>query len=81
MINIKEVLKRLENMIGKNFDCEDIVIAFDSEEKVIVNKVEGEESNFSGHGLCDCYNAYEDTEGSELFVIYVNNDNKIVDIR
>lgn len=81
MKNIKEVLERLENMIGAEFDENEIIVAFDSEEEVIVNKVEGQETNFEGHGLCDCYNAYENTEESEVFAIYVNDDNKIVDIR
>ena len=81
MINVKEVLERLEKMVGTEFDEDDIIIAFESDEEIIVDKVLGEESNFEGHGLCKCYNAYENTEDSEIFTIYVDSDNEIVDVR
>ena len=50
------------------------------EEEVIVEKVIGQESHFEGYGMCDCYNAYENTEDSEVFSIYVDEDNEIVDV-
>lgn len=81
MINVNEVLERLEKMVGTEFDESDIIAAFESEEEIIVNKVIGQESNFEGHGRCDCYNAYENTEESEAFTIYVNSDNEVVDVR
>lgn len=72
------MLSNLERLVGKEFDVDEIIIAFESEEEVIVSRILGEESNFEGHGLCDCYNAYEDIEGSKSYSIYVNQDNKIV---
>ena len=81
MINVNEVLKNLEKLVGTEFDVDDIIIAFgDNEEEVIVEKVIGQESHFEGYGMCDCYNAYENTEDSEVFSIYVDEDNEIVDV-
>ena len=81
MINVQEVLKRLEKMTGTDFNEDDIVIAFGSDEEVIINEVQGQESNFEGHGLCKCYNAYENIDDSEVFTIYVDNNNVIADVR
>lgn len=81
MINVKEVLERLEKMVGTEFDESDVIVAFESDEDVIVDEVEGQESNFEGHGICTCYNAYENTEDSEIFTIYVDTDNEIVEVR
>ncbi|MBE6043558.1 MAG: hypothetical protein E7216_04900 [Clostridium thermopalmarium] len=78
MINVEKVFKRLEKMIGSEFNTDEIIIAFESEEEVIINEVVGQESNFEGHGLCTCYNAYEDVEDSEIFKIYVDKNNIIV---
>lgn len=80
MINVNEVLGRLEKMVGAEFDESDVIVAFESDKDIIVNKVEGQESNFKGHGICTCYNAYENTEDSEIFTIYVNTDNEIVEV-
>lgn len=81
MLNEKKVLERLLKLIGKQFDKDDIIIAFQSDNEVIVNKVIGQESNFDGFGKCDCYNAYENIENSILFTIYVSNSNEIVYVK
>ena len=81
MINTKGVLEKLQNMIGSEFDEDEIRIVFESHKYVIVSRAEGEELNIYKHGICKCYNAYEDSEDSEIFVIYVNNENKIVCVR
>lgn len=81
MINVNEVLERLEKMVGTEFDESDVIAAFESEEEIIINKVEVQESNFERHGKCDCYNAYENTEDSEVFTIYVDSENEIVYVK
>lgn len=81
MINVNEVLERLEKMEGKKFDEDNIIIAFESDLEVIINKVEGQESHFDGYGVCRCYNAYENTEDSEVFAIYVNKNDEIVSVK
>lgn len=81
MINIKEVLERLEKMIGSEFEENEIIIAFDSESEVIIDEVEDQKSNFEGQGLCKCYNVYENIADSEIFTLYVNDNNKIVSVK
>lgn len=81
MLNIKKVLENLEKMVGSEFDEDDIIVAFESEEEIIIDEVQGQESNFEGHGLCKCYNAYENIEDSEIFAIYVDSNNIIADVR
>ncbi|MFQ9249294.1 MAG: hypothetical protein ACLR3R_18755 [Clostridium paraputrificum] len=82
MINVKEVLEGLKKMVGTKFDEVDIIEAFgETDEEIIVNEVEGQESNFDGHGICKCYNAYENAQDSEIFIIYVNGNNEVVDVR
>lgn len=81
MVNEKEVLKRLSKLIGSQFDEDDIITAFGTDNEVIVNKVVGQESNFDGFGKCDCYNAYANIDNSTLFTIYVSNSNEIVYIK
>ena len=78
---MKNLEERLKSLIGKEFDEDDVIVGFESEDKVIVGKIVGQESNFEGHGMCDCYNAYEDKEESETYSIYVNSKNIIVDIK
>lgn len=81
MVNEEEVLKNLSELIGRQFDEDDIIIAFESDNGIIINKVVGQESNFDGFGKCDCYNAYENIENSIIFTIYVSNSNEIVYIK
>lgn len=78
---INEVLARLEKMVGTEFDESDVIVAFESENDVIVDEVQGQESNFEGRGLCKCYNAYENAEDSEIFTIYVDENNEVVEVR
>lgn len=77
---MKNFLEELEKMIGKQFDEDDIIVTYETEEEVIVSEIEGQESNFEGHGTCKCYNVYENIEGSEIFTLYVDEDNEIVSV-
>ena len=77
---MNKTMENLERMVGYEFDYDEIIAAFDSEEEITVNEIIGQESNFEGQGLCKCYNAYEDIGDGEVFEIYVNTNNEIVSI-
>ena len=81
MINVNKVFEEMEKLIGCEFDENEIIYCFeDTEENIIVSKVEGYTSNFDGHGVCQLWNAYEDKVGSEIFSIWVDDENIIVDL-
>lgn len=76
-----EDLKNLQELIGKEFDTDEIICSMtDLEEAVVVSKVEGHTSNFEGHGECQLYNTYYDMEDTEVYNIWVNSDNIIIHV-
>lgn len=79
--DVQEILKELNEMVGKEFDYTDIGCVFTGDdEECIINEVEGQGCNFDGHGYCKCWNAYYNDADSEVFNIYVDEDNEIVAI-
>lgn len=85
--NIEDFIKEdkiyynLYKLIGCEYNCDDIISCFeDTEEEIIVNEDTNITSNFDGEGLCKLIVAYENTEDSVEYKIYVNQDNKIVSI-
>ena len=78
--NNKKVLENLKEMIGKEVDANDIICCFeDTENEVIVDNT-NVFSNFEGYGKCECVDAYENTEESEIYHLYISEDNILVDI-
>jgi len=73
-------LENLKEMIGKEVDENDIICCFeDNEEDIIVSNT-GVYSNFENFGKCECVDAYENTEESEIYHLYISEDNILVDI-
>ena len=82
-INRDMVLENLKALIGKEFD-ESVVEAFgsfDDDTEVIVSEAKGYTNNFEGYGVCTAWNAYINAEGSEVYIIWVNEDNIIAEVR
>ena len=80
---IKEdkVYYNLYKLIGYEYDYDNIVSCFeDTEEEIIVNEDTNITSNFDGEDLCKLIVAYENTEDSVEYRIYINQDNMIVSI-
>lgn len=85
MITVDGVLKNLKKMIRKEFDTNEIIEAFEDfeeggETEVIVSKTTVT-SNFETHGECDGWNAYINYENSTHFVIWIDQNGKIVAVR
>ena len=85
--NIEDFIKEdkvyynLYKLIGYEYDYDNIVSCFeDTEEEIIVNEDTNITSNFDGEGLCKLIVAYENTENSVEYRIYINQDNRIVSI-
>lgn len=81
MINIEEVCKSLSKLIGEEFNEDEIICCFeDTEENIIVSKVEGKKTNVEGYGICQLYEVYVDSKSSVsffIFFIYVDDNNII----
>jgi hypothetical protein len=85
MKTLKEVLKDLKLMVGNEFDENEVIVAFgdfeeNGETDVFVSKIYGNKSNFEGHGMCQLYKAYINSENSNvtIFNIYVDSNNIVV---
>ena len=81
-MNVKNVLENLENLIGKEFDDDEVICAFEDfeengETEIIISESEGYTSNFEGYGKCTAWNAHINTEDSTDFIIWVSEDNII----
>ena len=77
---VDTVLIELQKLIGRGFDHDDIYCCFDNGIEVILSKVEGRVSNFEGHGMCQLWNVYYNDKDSEIYDIWVDEDDIIVDI-
>ncbi|MGL5330956.1 MAG: hypothetical protein ACRDD7_16965 [Peptostreptococcaceae bacterium] len=74
-------LNELEKLVGGEFNVDEIICCFtDTEEEIIVSKVEGVRNSFEGYGACQCYNIYENTAAAEIYTMYVSEDNEIVSV-
>lgn len=72
-------LERLQTLIGKEFDTDDIICEMiDEDEQVIVSKIEGYTSNFEEHGECQLYNVYYDYEDAIIYEVWVDYNNIII---
>ena len=81
MKNIESVMNEMEKLIGREFNEDDIICCFqDNEEDIVVSEVEGYTSNFEGHGTCQLWQAYENKKDSEMFNVWVDDENIIVEI-
>lgn len=85
-MEVKEVLKNLTNLIGKEFDQDTIICEFEDfqengETEVIVSESENYYSNFEDYGKCTAWNAHINTDNSTNFVIWVSKDNIIADVK
>ena len=76
-----KTLKNLKKLIGKEYNYNDVVCAFeDNTEDIIVNDNTCTTMNFDGHGECKLILAYENTQNSIEFEIYVDNNGIIVEV-
>lgn len=82
-MTIKTDMERLQNLVGKEFDRDDIICEMLEipDEWVIIDEVEGCESTFEKeYGKCKLYNAYYSLEDATIHDIWVNTDNIIVKV-
>lgn len=78
---MKNDLERLQILVGMEFDEDEIICSMeDEEEPVIVNEIVGYTSNFEEDGICQLYNAYYNLEDAELYNVWVNEENIIVEV-
>lgn len=73
-------LNNLKNMIGEQFNNDNIICnMIDKNDAVIVSDT-SITSNFEGYGTCNLYNCYYDNQDSNIYNIWVDDDNIIVDV-
>ena len=75
-----KTLKNLKKLIGEEYNYNDVVCAFEDTEDIIVNDSTCTSVHFDGHGECKLILAYENTEDSIEFEIYVDNNGVIVEV-
>ena len=76
-----KTLKNLKKLIGEEYNYNDVVCAFeDNTEDIIVNDNTCTTMNFDEYGKCDLILAYENTQNSIEFEIYVDNNGIIVEV-
>ena len=75
-----KTLKNLKKLIGKEYNYNDVVCAFEDTEDIIVNYNTCTSIHFDGHGECKLILAYENTQNSIEFEIYVDNNGIIVEV-
>ena len=76
-----KTLKNLKKLIGEEYNYNDVVCAFeDNTEDIIVNDNTCTSIHFDGHGECKLILAYENTQNSIEFEIYVDNNGIIVEV-
>ena len=75
-----KTLENLEKLVGQNFDYDDITCCFeDTENEVIISRTENY-SNFENEGNCQLIQAYENDTDSDMFEIWINEDNTIIHV-
>ena len=80
-MNMVKTLKNLKELIGEEYNYNDIVCAFeDNTEDIIVNDNTCTSIHFDGNGECKLILAYENTQNSIEFEIYVDNNGVIVEV-
>ena len=80
-IEVDKDLVNLRKLEGTTFDEDTIICSMsDSTEEVIVNNSHVL-SHFKGHGICLLYNVYYNYGDSIVYNVWVDDDNKIVQIK
>jgi hypothetical protein len=75
------ILSNLKSLIGNEFNEEEIQMAFDTDEEVIVQRENDDNRKIEGQGMCKCWNAFKNVDGTNTYVIWVNKNNIIVDVK
>ena len=75
-------LERLKNLIGADFNEDDIICSMiDKEDTEVIVDHNGQKSHFEGYGICTLYLAYYNCEEDIFYEIWINDDNVITEVR
>ena len=73
-------LNNLKALEGTIFDKDNIVCVMIDKNDAVMISDSYITSNFEGYGTCNLYNCYYDNQDSNIYNIWVDDDNIIVDV-
>ena len=73
-------LTNLKSLIGNVFDKDDIICNMSEENDVVIISNTYITSEFENYGICNLFNVYYDNLNSNIYNVWINNNNIIIDV-
>ena len=73
-------LTNLKSLIGSVFDKDDIICNMSEENDVVIISNTYITSEFENYGICNLFNVYYDNLNSNIYNVWINNNNIIIDV-
>lgn len=73
-------LTNLKSLIGSVFDKDDIICNMNEENDIVIISNTYITSEFENYGICNLFNVYYDNLNSNIYNVWINNNNIIIDV-
>ena len=73
-------LTNLKSLIGNVFDKDDIICNMSEENDVVIISNTYITSEFENYGICNLFNVYYDNLNLNIYNVWINNNNIIIDV-
>ena len=73
-------LTNLKSLIGNVFDKDNIICNMYEENNTIIISNTYITSEFENYGICNLFNVYYDNLNSNIYNVWINNNNIIIDV-
>ena len=73
-------LTNLKSLIGNVFDKDDIICNMSEENDVVIISNTYITSEFENYGICNLFNVYYDNLNSNIYNVWINNNNIIIEV-
>ena len=73
-------LTNLKSLIGNVFDKDDIICNMNEENDIVIISNTYITSEFENYGICNLFNVYYDNLNSNIYNVWINNNNIIIDV-
>ena len=73
-------LTNLKSLIGSVFDKDNIICNMYEENDIVIISNTYITSEFENYGICNLFNVYYDNLNSNIYNVWINNNNIIIDV-
>ena len=73
-------LTNVKSLIGNVFDKDDIICNMNEENDIVIISNTYITSEFENYGICNLFNVYYDNLNSNIYNVWINNNNIIIDV-